>query len=97
MATAVDTLVVLMAAGKLQEVCGSLIRAGRPASDPAAVVSSATTPAQRTVVSTLADLPGAAAAAGIEAPATLVVGPVVSLAKDLAWVQEMAAEASISA
>ena len=85
MATAVDTLVVLMAAGKLREVCASLVDAGRPPDDPAAVVSWATVSAQRSVVATLSDLPELAEAADIGPPATLVVGPVVSLAEDLAW------------
>src|SRR5437867_8596013 len=85
MATAVDTLVVLMAAGKLAEVCGGLVDAGRSPHEPAAIVSWATMPEQRSVVSTLADLPAAAEAANIEAPATLVVGEVVGLAHELAW------------
>lgn len=84
-ATAVDTLVVLMAAGRLAEVCTSLIEAGRPATDPAAIVQWASTPKQRAVTSTLADLPQQAARAGIRAPATLVVGGVVNLSALLDW------------
>jgi uroporphyrin-III C-methyltransferase len=84
-AGAVDTLVVLMAAGRLRQVCRSLIRAGRPADEPAALVQWATTPSQRTVTGTLADLPDLAEAAKMAAPATLVVGNVVSLAATLAW------------
>jgi uroporphyrinogen III methyltransferase / synthase len=84
-ATAADTLVVLMAAGRLAEVCASLIEAGRPASDPAAIVQWATTPKQRTVTATLVDLPERAAEAGIKAPATLVVGGVVNLSALLDW------------
>lgn len=84
-ATAVDTLVVLMAAGRLADVCNSLIEAGRPARDPAAIVQWASTPKQRVVTSTLADLPQQAARAGIRAPATLVVGGVVNLSALLGW------------
>jgi uroporphyrin-III C-methyltransferase len=84
-ATAVDTLVVLMAAGRLAEVCRSLIEAGRPATDPAAIVQWATTPQQRLVKATLADLPELADQAGIRAPATLVVGGVVNLSALLDW------------
>ena len=79
MATATDTLVVLMAAGKLAETCSTLIEAGRAAATPAAIVQWAWTEEQRTVVATLADLPPLAAAAGIGPPATLVVGEVVAL------------------
>jgi uroporphyrin-III C-methyltransferase len=78
-ATAVDTLVVLMAAGHLGEVCAALIAAGRPPSEPAAVVASATTGAQRTLAGTLAELAGAR----VEPPATLVVGRVAALAGSL--------------
>ena len=84
-ATATDTLVVLMAAGRLAEVCATLIDAGRPASTPAAIVQWATTPKQRTVKATLADLPERAAEDGVRAPATLVVGGVVNLSALLDW------------
>jgi uroporphyrin-III C-methyltransferase / precorrin-2 dehydrogenase / sirohydrochlorin ferrochelatase len=83
-ATATDTLVVLMAAGKLAATCEELIAAGRSALEPAAIVQWAATPEQRSVVGSLADLPARAAAASIGPPATLVVGPVASLAHELA-------------
>ncbi len=80
-----DTLVVLMAAGKVAELCRALVAAGRSPDEPAALVEWATTPRQRSVTATLADLPGLAAAAGIGAPSTLVVGSVVGLAPALEW------------
>lgn len=83
-ATATDTLVLLMAAGKLEETCRTLIDAGRPADQPAAIVQWATTRDQREVVGTLADLPALALAASIGPPATLVVGDVASFAHELA-------------
>ncbi len=79
-ATSTDTLVVLMAAGKLAETCAELIAAGRAITEPAAIVQWAGTPEQRTVVGTLEDLPTLAASARIGPPATLVVGAVVALA-----------------
>jgi uroporphyrin-III C-methyltransferase len=79
-ATSTDTLVVLMAAGRLAETCAELIAAGRPATEPAAIVQWAATREQRTIVGTLEDLPRLAAAARIGPPATLVVGAVVTLA-----------------
>jgi uroporphyrin-III C-methyltransferase / precorrin-2 dehydrogenase / sirohydrochlorin ferrochelatase len=78
-ATSTDTLVVLMAAGKLAETCAELIAAGRPGTEPAAIVQWAATPEQRTIVGTLDDLPSLAASARIGPPATLVVGAVVAL------------------
>ena len=85
-ATATDTLVVLMAAGKLAETCRGLIAAGRPASEPAAIVQWAGTPEQRSVVGTLTTLPGQARDTRIGPPATLVVGEVAALAHQLAWI-----------
>jgi uroporphyrin-III C-methyltransferase len=83
-ATATDTLVVLMAAGKLAETCRTLIDAGRPDDEPAAIVQWAGTPEQRTVVGTLSELPTLAQEVAIGPPATLVVGAVAMLARDLA-------------
>jgi uroporphyrin-III C-methyltransferase len=85
-ATATDTLVVLMAAGHLARTCADLIAAGRPTDEPAAIVQWAWTPEQRTVVGTLADLPTLAEAASIGPPATLVVGQVASLP---GWVEDL--------
>jgi uroporphyrin-III C-methyltransferase len=85
MATAVDTLVVLMAAGRLREVCDALIDAGRPADEPAAVIASASTPEQRTVTGALGGIAAAAAREGIASPATLVVGQVTRVAPARAW------------
>jgi uroporphyrin-III C-methyltransferase len=80
MATATDTIVVLMAAGALARTCAALVEAGRPRSTPAAVVQWAWTDEQRAVAGTLGDLPTLATAANIGPPATLVVGDVVSIA-----------------
>jgi uroporphyrin-III C-methyltransferase len=82
-ANAADTLVLLMAAGKLEETCRALIDSGRRHDEPAAIVQWATTTDQRHVVGTLGDLPALALAASIGPPATLVVGDVVSLSHEL--------------
>jgi uroporphyrin-III C-methyltransferase len=83
LAGAVDTIVVLMAAGKLAETCSRLVSAGVPKSRPAAIVQWATTPDERTVVGTLGELPQRAAEAKIGPPATLVVGEVARIARDV--------------
>jgi uroporphyrin-III C-methyltransferase len=85
-ATATETLVVLMAAGRLARTCAELIAAGRPAGEPAAIVQWAWTPEQRSVIGTLADLPTLAEAASIGPPATLVVGAVAAVPHGLAEV-----------
>jgi uroporphyrin-III C-methyltransferase len=78
-----DTLVVLMAAGRLAQTCADLIAAGRSGDEPAAIVQWAWTPEQRSVAGTLADLPILAEAASIGPPATLVVGEVAALTQEL--------------
>jgi uroporphyrinogen III methyltransferase/synthase len=46
-----------------------------------------TTPRQRSVVSTLAELPQAVADAGLGSPAVVVVGPVAALAPTIDWIE----------
>jgi uroporphyrin-III C-methyltransferase len=82
-ATATDTLVLLMAAGHLAETCAALIEHGRSPSEPAAIVMWATTEDQRHVVGTLETLSALALAAAIGPPATLVVGEVAAFAETL--------------
>ena len=88
LATAVDTLVILMAAGKLEETCRRLIRAGREPTTPAAIVQWAATRDQRSVLGSLDNLSLLAAAASIGPPATLVIGEVAALSTELSWVHE---------
>jgi uroporphyrin-III C-methyltransferase len=83
-AAAVDTLVVLMAAGKLEALCSTLVAGGRAADERAAVVQWATTPEERAVIASLADLPDRARAARIGPPATLIVGAVAAIPAEAA-------------
>jgi uroporphyrin-III C-methyltransferase/precorrin-2 dehydrogenase/sirohydrochlorin ferrochelatase len=78
LARSADTLVVLMALGELSEVAAALagVVGG---SRPAAVISNATLPNQRSVSGTLDRIARLTREAGIEAPATLVVGDVVAV------------------
>jgi uroporphyrinogen III methyltransferase / synthase len=79
------TLVFYMGVRQLPRIAASLIDAGRPASEPAAVVERGTLPNQRTVAGTLATIAERARAAGVRAPAITVVGAVAELAEQLAW------------
>jgi uroporphyrin-III C-methyltransferase len=83
LARSVETLIILMGAARLEQLCQSLIAAGLTGRHPAAVVQWATTPDERTVIGTLSTLPGLAREAAIGPPATLVIGEVVSLAERL--------------
>ena len=78
LARSADTLVVLMALGDLSEVAVHLSRAVG-GSRPAALISNATLPDQRSVKGTLDSIARLAAEAAIAAPATLVVGDVVAV------------------
>jgi len=72
------TAVFYMGLGRLRETCDALVRMGRSAQTPAAVVSRATLPGERVLVGTLADIASRVEAAAIEPPALLVVGEVVA-------------------
>lgn len=80
-----QTVVVYMGMAALPEICRQMIRHGLPHSTPAAVVQHATTRAQRTVSGTLRTLPHLASAAGMQAPALIVIGEVVKLRRTLDW------------
>jgi siroheme synthase len=72
-----QTAIFLMCKENLACISARLIAHGRPPSTPAAVISKGSTPEERIVVSTLADIPGEAAS--LPSPAMLVVGEVVAL------------------
>ena len=76
LATAVDTLVILMGVGTLPRITARLLAAGRSGDTPAAVIHRGTTQAEETVVGTLGDI--AARAVRFEAPAVIVIGEVVA-------------------
>ncbi len=76
-----DTLVVLMGVNPLNKILVALLAQGWPTATPAAIIAEGTTPRQRVVTGTLADL--ADLANGLEPPAVLVVGEVVRLRADL--------------
>jgi uroporphyrin-III C-methyltransferase / precorrin-2 dehydrogenase / sirohydrochlorin ferrochelatase len=77
------TLVLLMAVARLDEVARELIKRGRDASTPAAVICDGTTERQQVVVSTLGQVAADAAARGVRPPAVVVVGEVVRLREAL--------------
>jgi uroporphyrinogen III methyltransferase/synthase len=71
----------------LPRIAERLQAEGRPADEPVAVIERGTLPRQRTLVATLADVADRAAAERIKAPAITLVGPVVALRADLAWLE----------
>ena len=81
------TLVFYMGVAQLPRIAASLIGAGRPAEEPAAVVERGTLPGQRTVLATLETVAERAAQAQLAAPAVTVVGPAAGLRERLAWLE----------
>jgi uroporphyrinogen III methyltransferase/synthase len=69
----------------LDEIVERLVAGGRSAATPAAAVMAGTLPTQRVVSAPLGELAAAVEAAGLGAPAVVVVGEVVSLREALAW------------
>jgi len=80
-----QTLVFYMGLVGLPTICAELIRHGRAASTPAALVQQGTTRNQRVFTGTLADLPDLVAQHEVHAPILVIVGEVVQLRDKLAW------------
>ncbi|WP_201353661.1 uroporphyrinogen-III C-methyltransferase [Hydrogenimonas urashimensis] len=83
-----ETIVFLMGLHNLPNIAKNLIRIGRSAETPVAVISKGTTPEQKSVVGTLETIAKKVKEAGIKTPALIVVGNVVNLKDDLEWVDE---------
>jgi uroporphyrin-III C-methyltransferase len=77
------TLVILMGLQNLAKITARLVRNGRLANTPAAVIQWGTTDAQEIVTGTLADI--AEKTSGIHPPAVIVIGEVVRFHPQLRW------------
>jgi uroporphyrin-III C-methyltransferase len=73
------TLVLLMGLLQLPALVQKLVEAGLSPETPALCIENGTTPAQRQVMGTLANLPQLVAEAGFQPPAITVIGQVVPL------------------
>ena len=83
LATAVDTLVILMGLHNLPTIATKLIAYGRSPETPVALIRWGTTPEQQTVIGTLADIVEKSVL--LKAPVLIVVGDVVDLKNKLDW------------
>ncbi|HMB34740.1 MAG TPA: uroporphyrinogen-III C-methyltransferase [Methylomirabilota bacterium] len=81
LATAVDTLVVLMAVGTFPRIVGALLANGRAPETPVALIRWGTTEAEEVRVGTLGDI--VERARGLEPPVVAVIGQVVALREQL--------------
>lgn len=80
-----STLVVYMGLANLEEIQTQLIKAGLPATTPAAVIENGSTQRQRRLLTQLDNLAATVAAEQVCSPALLVIGRVVALAGELDW------------
>jgi len=84
-ATAVDTLVVLMGVAALPRIARELIAHGRSRETPVALVRWGTTERQIVLTGRLDDIAARARDVRLESPVVIVIGDVVTLAARLAW------------
>jgi uroporphyrin-III C-methyltransferase len=75
-----QTIVFLMAVGRLRELCQRLIDlAGYPSTTPVGIIQDAGCPSQRTVVGNMETIADLAERYNVQAPSTIVVGEVVNV------------------
>ncbi|WP_353144272.1 siroheme synthase CysG [Acinetobacter pragensis] len=80
-----QTLVLYMGLVGLEKICEKLIAHGQRPDMPVALVSKGTTPEQKVVVGTLADIASKVSEHQIQAPTLTIIGDVVSLREQLQW------------
>ena len=80
-----QTLVLYMGLVGLEKICEKLIEHGQRPDMPVALISKGTTPEQKVVVGTLADIASKVEEKHIQAPTLTIIGDVVSLREQLQW------------
>ena len=87
-----QVIVIYMGMKHIAQISGSLLAAGRSPSEPVAVVTTATTPQQQVLETTLGTIETDIANAGLEPPAIICVGHAVSMRQVLDWQGQIAGE-----
>lgn len=90
LATATDTIVFLMGIANLPHITEQLVKYGRPADTPAAVIRWGTKPEQRVLTTTVGTAAEDVVKNGLKPPAIFIVGEVVKLRGQLAWFDRLA-------
>lgn len=85
-----QVIVIYMGMKHIAQIADKLAQAGRPADEPVAIVTSATTADQKVLETTLGTMVADVAASGLEPPAIICVGKSVKMRQVLDW-QGMAA------
>lgn len=89
LAQGIDTIAFYMGVGNLHHICTSLIKHGKSATTPVAVIEWGTTDHQRTVTGTLETIEQIVVDEEISHPAVVLVGEVVQLREKLQWYEEL--------
>jgi len=89
LATATDTICVLMGMRRIDAICAAIVEGGRATTTPAAVIQWGARASQRVVTGTLATIADEARSAGLTNPAVIVVGEVVALREELSWYEAL--------
>jgi uroporphyrinogen III methyltransferase/synthase len=85
LATATDTICVLMGMWRLEAITAAIIEGGRDPKTPAAVVQWGARPEQRVMTGTLETIAELTRKAGLTNPAVIIVGQVVNLRESVRW------------
>ena len=85
MSVSAHTHVIFMGLKSLPLVAEQLCNHGMNPDTPAAMISAGTTPAQKTVVATIAELPARTEEQGLPSPALLIVGDVIGMHDQIGW------------
>jgi uroporphyrinogen III methyltransferase/synthase len=88
LATFPGTLVFYMGLHRLAAIAEALIVAGKPPGTPAAVICRGTTPVQRTVCGSLAEIAATASAEKLHAPSIIIIGECVRQREAIAWFEK---------
>jgi uroporphyrinogen III methyltransferase/synthase len=88
LAQGIGTLVFFMGVKNLPHIVTQLIQNGMPPDKPVALIRWGTTPRQKAVTGTLADIVERVNQAGLKAPAIIVVGDVVDLRTQMQWFEK---------
>ena len=85
LASAVDTIVVLMGMGRLKQIVNDLVGAGMSKDTDVAIIESGTTKEQKVLLGNLSNIVDKVKNSDIKPPAIIVIGKVAGLAEKLDW------------
>lgn len=90
LAHSVDTLAIYMGVSELPNIREQLLKHGKPSTTPVALIERGTTPDQRVIVGTLADIHTVAVSRKLTNPALIIIGEVVRIREQLLLAEQHA-------